>query len=126
MDIFSHYFIPDSVFFTIKVESQDFTESKVVFETLAKGLEKMTKHRIAKKRKAIAGYNMPVYVVFEKDDTLVKFYNAKELSLALTGTYDRYIPVKVLKLYINTHLLSGKNKIEHLYREKNDGKMIEF
>lgn len=126
MDIYSHYFIPDSVHFTIKVEAQDFTESKVVFETLKKGLEKMTKRRIAKKRKAIAGFKMPVYVVFEKDDTLVKFHNAKELSLALTGTYDRFIPFRVIKHYINSHLLSGRNKIEHLYREKIDGKMIEF
>ena len=126
MDIVSHYFIPDSVFFTIKVESQDFTESKVVFETLTKGLEQVAKDIFGGEMKTAESTFKRKIVVADESTLVTEFGSAKEMLLYYTGTYDRNLHYSAYKHFINSHLLNGRKPVEHIWRITTTGEQIEI
>ena len=125
MDIFSHYFIPDSVFFTIKVEAQDFTESRVVLETFKKGLDHL-KDIFGEELKTAERTFKRKIIVADESTLVTEFGSAKEMMLYYTGFYDRNQHYSAYKHFINTNLLDGMKPVEHIWRITTTGEHVEI
>lgn len=115
--------IPENL--NITVSKDNVTEDFKVTPEDEKKLEKAISRSIRKKRRS---FKLKVVVSPDKNgDEKIVFHNAKDLMLAYTGTYDRYVVATCLKLFINDNLLPGKKPISHLWRvEKDTDNLIEF
>ena len=107
--------VNEELFFTVKQEKKIFAESENTEK--GKGTPKLSGKGI---------YKLPVQVVFEGGHEAVFYPHAKALMLELTGTYDRLVPLNVVKAYINANLLPGKKAIKHFYRITFNNEPIEF
>ena len=107
--------VNEDFFFTVKQEKKDFCQSENMEEV---------KHIFKPSGKGI--YKLQVQVIFEGESEAVFYPHAKALMLELTGTYDRLVPLNVVKAYINANLLPGKKAIKHFYRITFNNEPIEF